>query len=436
MTFTNLKILHLFRCKFHLILLTLIIPGSFVSELKGEDDVLTTHIYDPAFHTLTVIVNDNLMNPPVIGLDSPQQLVFSFDEIADDRSYLRCRLIHCNADWIPSRLVENEYVEGFNEAEISDIGFSNNTFIRYVNYRFTLGTDGLRPLVSGNYIWQVYDEGNPDEILLQARFRVTENKTLLSAVASGRTDKGFNDNWQQLEVEAIIPSDLNINRYTDLILVIEQNNHPESARQILHPMRVEGSKVIYEHLPQLVFPAGNEYRRFETVRNNYPGMGVDSTAYIPPMYQAYLSPSFSRASHEYIYDSTQHGRFKIDEYNSTDPDLGADYIMTHFSLDFPELMDADIYVDGELFLNGFSDANRMKYDRESGLYRLSAPLKQGSYNFRYAVKKRDGDISPHSSLIEGDLYQTINEYNLYIYLRYPGLRADRLLGASTIYARP
>lgn len=421
--------------KFHLaavltLAFSLLSPSA---EAAGAENSLSTAIFNPLFRTLTATVDDNLLNLPVISLDGNQQLTFSFDEIADDRSYLRARLIHCNADWNPSSLVESEYVDGFNEALIEDFGYSSNTFIRYVNYHFTIGENGLRPLVSGNYIWQVYPEDDPENIILQARFRVTENAAFVAGEYSGRTDAGFNDEWQQLRL-IVTPGQIQgLNPYADLMISITQNDRPDTERTLLHPARVDGSKIIYEHQPELIFPAGNEYRRFETVRNNYPGMGVDSTRWEAPMYQAYLAPAYSRADREYTYDSTQRGRFKIDEYNSTDPDLGADYIMTRFTLDFPEVMDGDIYIEGDLALRDYSDFNRMKYDRESGLYRASIPLKQGSYNYQYVIKSRDDkQTGAYAAPIEGNYFQTVNEYNVYVYMRLPGSRADRLIGYATI----
>lgn len=412
----------------------------------------STAIFDPMFRTLTATVDGSLMADPVLILGSPRQLMFSFDEINADRSYLRCRIIHCNADWQPSRLVESEYCDGFNFAEIEDFGFSTNTFIRYVNYHFTIGKDGLTPLVSGNYLWQVYDEKEPDKILLQARFRVAENSAFISGEATSRTDNGFNTEWQQVNLAVNAGRSVVPNPFSDLIIEVQQNRRPDTSRFISHPFRVEGDKAVYEHIPDLIFHAGNEYRRFETVRNDYPGMHIDSTRYIEPLYHAWLAPDYSRAEKGYIFDETQRGRFKVDEYNSTDPDLGADYIMTHFTLDYPEITDGDIFIEGDLSLRGYTNVNRMKYDREQGLYTLAIPLKQGSYNYQYVVRKKQAlpespnlggnfvnpadvkKILPegYAALIEGDKYETQNEYNIYAWLRLPGARADRLIGTTTL----
>lgn len=413
----------------------------------------TTAIFDSMFRTLTVTLDGNMMADPVLRLgDNSSQLVFSFDEISNDRSYLRCRILHCNSDWTPSRLVESEYVDGFNFAEIEDFGYSSGTFVKYVNYKFTIGQEGLTPLVSGNYLWQVYDENDPDTVLLQARFRVSEDSANISGMADGRTDRGFNDEYQQLSISVNTAEGSVPNPYADLFLEINQNSRPDTSRFLHHPLRSEGNNVIYQHDPALIFPAGNEYRRFETVRVNYCGMGIDSTSFYNNMHQAYIAQSESRADKNYYYDQTQRGRFKIDEYNASDPDLGADYIMTHFTLDAPEIINGDVYVEGELALRGYSDFNRMKYSPSDGKYHLDIPLKQGSYNYQYVVRGKypasshaviGGNLSrsdnpasllpsADASVIEGNKYETINEYNIYAWLRLPGARADRLIGSRTI----
>lgn len=395
----------------------------------------STAVFDPLFRTLTVTLNDDMMLDPVLDLTGNDRLTVSFDEIGNDRSYLRCRLLHCNADWQPSMLQENEYVSGFNYMDIEDYAFSSNTFIHFVNYKVTIPNEEMAPLRSGNYLLQVFDRDEPDETLLQIRFKVSENIVKISGEASARTDKGLNSTYQQLK-PVVDPGDMMIrNPYTDIILEVEQNHRPSTRRVIEHPIRVQGSQIIYDHEPQLIFPASNEYRRFETVRTNYPGMGVDSTRYEGNMYHAWLSVDEPRADRNYLYDSTQRGRYKIDEYNSSDPDLGADYVMTHFTLDFPEVIEGDVYVDGDLFLNKYSDLNRMSYDRETGTYRLSTPLKQGSYNYQYVIIPRGGAQQPVTSLTEGDKYETVNEYNVAVWLREPGARADRLLGTATFISQ-
>lgn len=374
------------------------------------------------------------MSPPVIALNGQDRIVISFDEIGEDYTNLQFRLIHCNSDWQPSRLLESEYVDGFNYDDIEDYAFSSNTFVHYVNYRFTVPSENLRPLVSGNYIVEVYPQSDPDDVILRARIQVSEERARITGESSPRTDRGFNSEWQQLTFTVDAPGQ-EINPYTDLIVSVTQNRRPDMERVLMHPMRVEGNKAVYEHQAELIFPASNEYRRFETVRSDYPGMGVENVDFQNRRYHALLKQDEGRYDHEYIYDQTQQGRYMIDEYNATDPDLGADYVTVHFSLDFPELINGAIYVDGDFSNNVYSDDYRMTYNRDKGLYELSIPLKQGSYNYQYVGVKENGDYGD-TSLVEGNKYETINEYDISVYYKAPTARAERLIGTGTIISKP
>lgn len=411
-----------------------------------------TRVFSPTFRTLKVSNPDNFMSPPVIRLNSDDRLVISFDEIAEDNRWLQYRLIHCNADWQPSRLVESEYLDGFNIADIEDFAFSENTFVHFVNYRIEFPNQSMRPLVSGNYLLQVFDRDAPDEVILQARFMVSEEAVAISGIASGRTDRGHNTEWQQLDMSVTLQGLENANPYQDVEVTLLQNGSEPTRRTLRRPQRVEGNTLVYQHLPELIFPAGNEYRRFESVSNGFPGMGVDSLKFGGSNYHVWLRKDSGRALRNYEFDRTQHGRFLVREYNATDSDLGADYITVHFSLDMPHLRDADIYVDGEMTHNRFDSSNRMVYDSAARLYRLEIPLKQGAYNYRYLTlptqphsspsspshthSAPSSPISPHlapsGALTEGNKFETQNEYWVAVYYHPPGSRADRLIGFALL----
>ena len=393
----------------------------------------STSVFAPDIKTLTVKNPDNFMASPVIRLGTADRLWINFDILEEDNEYLRYRLIHCNSDWQPSRLLESEYIRGFNEAEIDDYGFSSNTFVHYVNYNIEIPNQNMEILVSGNYLLQVYPEDNPDDVLLQARFSVSENSMAVNGKVTSRTDKGYNTEYQQLMLSVNGEGNPMLNPYQDIIVTVTQNNRPETMRTVTHPLRVEGKNIIFEHDPSLIFNGANEYRRFETVRVDYPGMHADSVRYEDGLWHSFLKWDEARFDKEYNYDSTQKGRFLIDEYNADEPDLGADYVMVHFTLDSPMAIGGDIFVDGDFTYHKFDESNKMVFDHNTGLYTLQMPLKQGSYNYQYVVKPRGtGNADPGP--VEGNKYETQNEYLVQVYLRLPGARADRLVGSAQFVA--
>jgi len=370
----------------------------------------------------------------VIEPDDTRHILISFDILGEDVEYLEYSLVHCNADWQPSDLLDSEFLDGFNVAKVNDYAWSTNTFEHYVNYNIRIPDEQMRPTISGNYLLQVYPEGEREDILLQARFSVDEGRIKVLSEVTVATDRGTNNGWQQLSLK-LLPGSYQIrDPFSDLTVVVEQNGQASQAVVLKHPQRLWGNDILYEHLPELVMPALNEFRRFETVRATYPGMNVDSVRYGEDgRYHAYLRLDQPWTDRPHLYDQTQYGRFKIDEYNATDPDLAADYIQTHFTLDFPQMIDADMYVIGEFSQYLPMERYRMQYNPEKSLYELEASLKQGSYNYKYMAVPRSNS-SASLQPVDGNKSETSNRYDIRVYQREPSWRADRLVGTATIFS--
>lgn len=387
--------------------------------------------FDERLRTPQVHLDGDWYAPPVIVLGSNDRLIFSFDYLDEDRGYFRYQIVHCNADWQPSALVDSEYLDGFNEGIVDECAFSRGTTVHYVNYRFTIPDRDMSPLLSGNYLLRVYDESDPDRALAQWRFMVSEQSAGISAQLGSRTDVDYNEAHQQLSI-VVDTERANVeDPFNDITVMIQQNGRLDNEVALRQPLRMSGRKSIYEHLSPLIFDAGNEYRRFETISVTYPGMHVADIEYMRPYYHMTLEDDRSRAGEAYTYDSTQNGRFLIREYDSDDGDTNADYVVVHFSLDYPDTPGMMIFLDGDFTSRRFDDAARMTYNASTGRYERALLLKQGSYNYQYLAVP-SGKNRGYTSILEGDKYQTVNEYLIKVYTRHPGDRYDRLVGVSRI----
>lgn len=394
-----------------------------------------TAVYAPHFRSLQVYPEGNYYAPPIVSLGAPSdRITVSFDEIADSRSYLRYRLVHCDAMWRPDGLLENEYLRGFNEANIDTYDFSQGTNINYVHYSLTVPNENIEYTLSGNYLIQVYNEDDPDTTLLQAAFSVTENTIELGAGVTSRTDFDYNGHHQQLDIEADFKKASTLNNpYTDLAVTISQNGRIDNEVMLRAPSRAGGGKASYQHLPELVFPAGNEYRRMECVSTLYPGMKVESIEYAEPFYHIVVGGDESRDGQTYLYDQTQFGRFTVRNSNTNDSDTEADYVMVHFTLYSPRLKDVDVFLDGDFTQRRFDPESLMVYNAAYQAYEKTLMLKQGAYNYQYLTVPH-GSMKGNTSPMEGDYYQTVNEYLIKAYYRVPGERYDRLGGATVVYS--
>lgn len=398
---------------------------------SAQNERMDNAIFHPQFKTLQIKVNGSDQLPPVIIAGNDDVLEISFDELASERRFMRYELLHCDATWHRDKLLPPEYVSGFNEGIIDDYRMSEATTVQYIHYTLQIPNPEMSIKLSGNYILRVYDESAPDDTLLQVRFSIVEPLMEAKASVTSRTDIDFNNHHQQLTV-AVDSKGVSMNNVmNDIIVTVEQNGRVDNSVAISHPSRIAGSVAYWEHVPQLIFPAGNEYRRMEVISTTYPGMGVESVEYADPYYHFLLKPDMPRTEQDYIYDQTQHGRFRIREYNSDDSDVEADYVIVHFALDVDEIPGKDVFLDGDLTLRRFGPESLMVYNRATGLYEASLLLKQGAYNYEYLTVDL-GSQRGSTSLIEGDKYQTVNEYLVKVYYREPGSRYDRLVAVTSV----
>ena len=391
-------------------------------------------IFNERVRTVQVRLGDDIFAPPVVILGSNEVLTVSFDVLHDDRDFLRYKVLRCDADWRPSSVAEIEWLDGFNESAIEDYEFSNATTVHYVHYSFTFPNADIMPHLSGNYLIQVFEENNPDDIWFQQRVMVSEQIAPISAMVTSRTDVDYNEAHQQISVKVDLERARVGDPFNDLRVMIAQNGRGDNEIALRQPLSVSGSSVIYEHQRPLIFEAGNEYRRFEISNVNYPGMGVENITYQAPYYHFTLATDGSRAGNAYSYDETQGGRFVVREYNSSESDVDADYVVVHFTLDYPELPGSMIFLDGDFTQRRFDDASRMMYNKSTKRYEKALLLKQGHYNYQYLVVT-PGATSGKTSIIEGDKYQTANEYLIKVYTRGPLDRTDRLIGVTRIVCR-
>ena len=392
-------------------------------------------VFDENVRSVKVCLASNMYIPPVLMMGSDDFLMVNFDYLDFDVHYLRYSVTHCNADWQPSQLVESEYVSGFNYADINDYAQSEATYVHYYNYQFTLPNPDMELLVSGNYLLTVYEQDNPDNLLFQTRFSVCEGRVGVYPQVTSRTDVEYNNRFQQVSFDVRYKPNQIKDPYSEFTCVVTQNSRQDNAVVVTRPTMVGVDHVTYEHNRDLIFPAGNEFRRFETVNAHNLNMGVQSIRYYEPMYHAILMVDEPRNELQHLYDRTQYGRFTIRNAESYGENaLEADYMITHFTLDTGgKLNGGNIWLYGE-FLEGYPASQAMmKYDASSGCYTADLLLKQGAYNYLY-LWVPDGTAVGQTGRIEGDHYETINEYLVKVYDRPIGERYDRLVGYGVAYS--
>ena len=216
----------------------------------------------PSVRTTRMVLNDEWGLPPVMQLGSDDVLHFSFDEMSHVYHRYTYRIVHCNADWQQSGLLEMDYLDGFNDLQIDEWENSVNTTQLYTHYQFEIPNDEMTLKASGNYRVEVFDEESGDDVPVAIfEFSVVESLLSFDVVLCGDTDVSFNEGHQQLSIAVGYPSFIS-SPASELKPVIYQNRRRDNCVMGITPTYITGNKVEYVHNSRLIFDAGNEYRRF------------------------------------------------------------------------------------------------------------------------------------------------------------------------------
>jgi hypothetical protein len=155
---------------------------------------------------------------------------------------------------------------------------------------------------------------------------------------------------------------------------------------------------------------------------------IRSIDFVGSGYNVYLFPSENREFKPYFFSQDFNGRYYIAVQEGKKFDIDADYVNVYFTLPAKQkITGGNIYVSGALNNWAFDKNNLMIYNDAGRQYECTMLLKQGWYNYEYALL-RDGDTDGTASSFEGSHYEAENDYLVLIYYRNPQDRYDRLLG--------
>jgi hypothetical protein len=94
-------------------------------------------------------------------------------------------------------------------------------------------------------------------------------------------------------------------------------------------------------------------------------------------------------------------------------------------------LEGRMYIIGDLTQNLVGGDSEMVYDAAEKCYVRSLLLKQGGYNYVYALKaKNNNELSVVRT--EGSFWQSRNRYEVLVYYRPFGARYDRLVGMRSV----
>ena len=392
-----------------------------------------TVVFKPSIHTVRLMIDGNVENFPVLTLKGQESMQLSFDDLTPEYVRYTYKVEHCDFEGQPSsELFESDYLYSVADEEvIEDYAQSQNTTVLYTHYTLTLPNQRLRPLLSGNYRITVSDEdeeGN-ERKAFACYFAVVDPKVGIQAQCSTDTEVDHNSSHQQITLKLDCSNLMLRNAQDEVRLLVMQNRRLDNAIMGVPPTAQSGNFLHWEHSRSLIFDAGNEYRKMEILSTRYPGMHGESVKWFDPYYHYTLMTDYPRPN--YLYDEDRNGLSVVRYETSGDADTEADYVMVHFALEASKLPQGEnVYVSGR-WATGLMPPYRMTYNEEQQQYVADLLLKCGYYNYMYLTTSNKQPSVGHTDKIEGNFFQTENEYDILVYYRPTGTRYWQLVGCIT-----
>ena len=408
----------------YLILITLICLGK---NLYAQTVLqYQNRTYEPTIKTVQLYPDGNsvqsVLDPPVVQMGSRRPLVLEFDDLKEDADYYFVRLIHCDADWTPSRLRPTMYLNSFNQFEIEDFEFSSESKVNYVHYRFTL------PNVTypGNYLAVVYRDRNEEDIILSRQFMVYDNLVGVGGNVQRSTSVSKRLSNQRIEVTVNYDGLRSINPNEDFQVVVRQNQRPDQLKTLKTTFINEADQLLrFQNMgDENDFPGGNEFRAFDISTINFSGRNINDIGFRNNTAFAKVRTDLE-ANPVYFQTLDINGNFFTNDSEGVISDINGEYVQVQFRLDYQEINDP-IYVVGSFNNWEKNESSQMKYDILEKKYTNTILLKQGWYNYAYLV----GSGTP--SEIEKSFFETENEYEIFVYYTAMGARGDKLVGYQKI----
>ena len=396
------------------------IPDEVESKIVYNDQIFKQNI-----KTLLCHKKENNLSLSIINLNSDEKLLVSFDDLEADIKDYYYSILHCNSNWEASDLIENEYIKGFISKPIVDYQFSFNTMQKYTHYQFEFPSTDMKPILSGNYIFKIYE--NDGNIIAYKRFMVLDKQISIEANVRRATLAADRNTKHEIDFNIKHPKLTISDPFSDIKVHVKQNNKNDNAITHLTPIFVKNNELKYDYENENTFWGNNEYRYFDIKSLRFYSERIKSIKFDSSYNHVHLFVDKKRSFDRYSIQPDINGKFLIKSQEGWDSDIEADYTFVHFNLSSDFIDYGDIYLIG-----GFSDWQlkeefKLKYNTKKKQYTKAIYLKQGYYNYLYALNdttSNEIDIS----FIEGTHYETRNDYYIYVYYKSAVDRHESLIG--------
>lgn len=396
------------------------VQAQIVTDVSLRDDVKSVQLYCPGAE----------LEAPVLVLGNAGRMVLEFDLLGTEPEALRWRIVHCDRQWRRDDLEPYEFMTGFESAVIERYDFSFTTLRDYVHYTATVPGELAEFIYSGNYAVEVCLDGNEDSVLLRRRFCVTEASIKVETRFSKPYDGIAVDRRQEVDVW-VTPREGSVVDPQYLTVTAQQNGRLDNRRD-LDFSGYDAGALTYRFRQANIFEGGNTFRYFDCSNLRSPMYNVVRVEDYGGEQFAILCPEEDRSHKHYLSETTLPGGMKVNIWDRENPRLEADYVWVNFSLPMSQpMLDGTIHIVGALTDWHVDSTSAMEYNPRYRAYTKRLLLKQGYYSYQLLLL-RGGQKVAETGRLEGDHFETPNRYTIYVYMRTPADRADRMVAVSRV----
>ena len=348
-----------------------------------------------------------------------------FDDLFGNEADYYYTITQYSYDWKPTSLAKMEYLQGMDNQRIITYENSFNTLQLYSHYVQKFPNRFNRITKSGNYMIKIFNDDR--EIVFSRKFIIYEDVVIVPAVVRKSRNIETIQEKQNLDFTINLGETTYQNPKQNIKVSIFQNGRWDNAKYNIAPQYTIGNELVYRYNEETQFWAGNEYWNFEnsTIRATSNTV-LKYTA--GDIYNTHLYVNHERKNKTYSYYPDINGRFLVYNRNAENSAVQADYTWVYFTLDAATTFtNNNIYVGGMFNNYAKIDEYKMEYNKESGFYEKAVLMKQGFVNFEYTLTDKKGNVDSENA-IDGNFYQTENQYSIIVYYRGNNDRYDRVIG--------
>ena len=394
-------------------------------------------VYSERIKTVQLYPYGNQLGYPIIRLNSAEQLELHFDDLDGNVKNYAYTFQLCNADWTPVMLSHFDFIKGFSQVRLNTYRISSIAFTRYTHYQAMVPDRNCVPSRSGNYILKVFLNGDTTKLVFTKRMMVVQELSSIRAEIQQPYNGLLFRTHQKIQFRVNLNEQLNVvNAIQQIKVAIMQNNRWDNAVTDIRPTFFSRNTLEYNTENDCVFPAGKEWRWVDLRSFRLQSERIANARYSNSTTEIFVKPESDRKEQRFNFYRDANGMFNIEPSENINPFWQADYATVNFTFIPPgnaAISGKDVYVFGQLSNYNLSSAVKMIFNPSKGVYESSLFLKQGYYDYCYATvdqnsKKRIASFD----ITEGNLWETENNYTIFVYYRPLAGRADELIGIATV----